>query len=499
MYPVQFADSELHAEFVTPPHGTPDSEVLSGQYALSNRFDMTGDDVLPGTVADAISALSSLRDDPARTMVDLVEAVDAPLVATLMDLIPNSLEDEIFSAMNASVPNAEYLATMVEDVARMMTDVELITTLVVAPPAEFGNTALSHQLSGIAFQFVGKRFVVYAPQFASELSTARDVAANAVHVLENGPGIEDGRLHVGDHSMSVPIGRIAMLGLDVAAQKRFHAPTFRDALGAIVECGGMAAGVVEHCPGQSCTSIEQPIADVCEAGLDQVVASLASRMSDIKLDLVRFTGGEAAMYDVRFEEPVDGKIDRIDRGHWDMSIAIRDDGVHAIVPGTFSGVRIGDYQRPEPPTSGLMTGGYTELARDGDSRDDQDPIQGPIFEIEQVDAPDPLMPGGDDAIDDPSDAQTTPGGDKAIDPSKAGLYSPGQTSVAPEHTNYDQYGLDVIVDDALGAPHLGGEVAFNDRNVERTGSGVGGGDAVQTIVVVVSLDTDSRLTPLADR
>jgi hypothetical protein len=298
------------------------AEELSGEYRLISRFDLTAAGLLPDLANDTLRALSGLQDSPARTMIDLLHAAHVPIVSTVLGFVPSSIRSQfeelidrwVFDRVLEGLPSTQHLATIIDELATNVTQFPVVSRLVIADPEQNGSTLISHRITGLAFLVDGVEWVVEFPEIASELTQVDGIESRVAHVFENAPGLEDGRLNLGSHTFGVPVGELALAGIDAKLYESLGASDLRAALGLLVDC-------------------------MCESGVDLVADQVIGQVRAIRIDLFRLTAGEAAMFDAPEPEgAIDGKIDRIERGTWQLTFS--GPAGERSVPGTFTGRRL---------------------------------------------------------------------------------------------------------------------------------------------------------------
>jgi hypothetical protein len=334
--------------------GKPLPTVLSGKYELSNTFDLTTTGVLPDLANDTLKALSGLRENPAQTMFDLLEAAKVPVASQLLSALPGILQDalegfindHLFKRLYKSAPVAKQIAGVIDDTASLITHFEVVSTLEIPELSDMGTGRAKHAMSGVAFNWAEKRNVFAAPVVQTAIQDNVDVAA--IHIVERSPKVENGRLEVGDHGFSVPLGEYALKAADWALKEKFGVPDLRGAVGEIIDCADLARGVSKRCIGPVCVGHETDIRNVCNAALDQVVKEVRGKIGGINLKLVHFKTGQAKMWDAPTEGArLDGKCDRIDNGIWKAGISTGKEEKPVFT--TFVGKRVGDAAGSTPP------------------------------------------------------------------------------------------------------------------------------------------------------
>lgn len=339
------------------PDGQPLAPKLDGKYELSNYFDLTSAGVFPDVANDTLKALSNFKEHPSQTLVDVLDAAHVPVVPQVINAIPSLIRDQVlgfiddhlFKSLYQSVPFAKTLTSMLDDLATITTQFELVTNLELPPGDQIGNSQASHTFTGVAYKWNAKRTFIEAPKVLKTLEQ-QSVAANAVSLEKRSPALESARLKIGDHKFDVPIGSFAVLAADELAKDKFGVPNLRAAIGKVVNCEALADDVSKRCidpigPGKICVDHKSEIKGLCETGLDTLVATLQAQIKRLDLPLLHLKDGEAQMWDAPADQgPLDATIDRLDRGFWTAGVNVGK--TEKTILATFVGRRIGDVASP---------------------------------------------------------------------------------------------------------------------------------------------------------
>jgi hypothetical protein len=342
------------------PDGKPVAPKLDGRYELSNQFDLTTAGIFPNAANDTLKALSNFREKPSQTLVDLLDVANVPVVPNLLNAIPSPIrglvlgyiDEHVFKALYKNVPVTKTITGVLDDLATLTTKFQLVTTLDLPEGDAIGDARAHHAFKGVAYDWSQQRHVVEAPQVVQGLQVI-PVEANAVALEKRSTELETGRLALGDHTFSVPIGSFAVFAADWLSREKFGAADLRDAIGKVVDCKAMALAVSKRCidpigPGKVCVDHEREIENMCKIGLDVLVSTLKSQIKKLDLPLLRLEDGQAQMWDAPAEgAPLDAVVDRLDKGYWTSFIRVGAE--EKPVLSSFSGVRVGDYSPPAVP------------------------------------------------------------------------------------------------------------------------------------------------------
>ncbi|MBX3193185.1 MAG: hypothetical protein KF819_39745 [Labilithrix sp.] len=339
------------------PDGKPLAPKLDGKYELSNYFDLTSSGVFPNVANDTLKALSNFKETPTQTMVDLLDAANVPIVPTVINAIPSLIrgyvlgwiDENIVKSFYKSVPFAQTLTSMLDDLATITTKFELVTNLDLPVGDGIGDAQGTHTFSGVAWNWQEKRNFIGAPEVIKSLE-AMPVAANAVALEKRSPELESGRLKLEEHKFTIPIGSFAVLAADRLAKDKFGATGLRDALGKVVNCEAIAEDVSKRCinppgPGKICVDHKSEIKGLCNTGLDVLIGVVQGQIMRLDLPFLRLKEGTAQMWDAPTEGgPLDATIDRIDKGFWTAFVTVGK--TEKPILATFVGRRTGDVASP---------------------------------------------------------------------------------------------------------------------------------------------------------
>jgi hypothetical protein len=341
-------------------NGVPVAPKLHGKYELYNKFDLTSTGILPDVANTTLKALSNFRESPSSTIVGLVDAANLPVVDQLLGVIPSVvkeyiygwIDEAVFKQVYASVPMAKQIAGMLDDLASIVTQFELVTTLDMPEGDAVGDARTPHMISGVAYNWSEKRHIINAPELLQNL-TKQTPKTNAVLLDTLSPDLETGRLKIGDHTFSIPVGSFTVYAADKLVQEKFGAANLRDAVGKVVNCDAVAHYVAGMCydpwgPGKVCVGHEAQIKSVCTTGLDLVVGVLVGQIKDLDIPLLKLESGTAEMWDApALGQPLDAVVSRIDKGFWTASINAGGPTPKPVI-ATFTGKRLDDVVAPAP-------------------------------------------------------------------------------------------------------------------------------------------------------
>ena len=141
----------------------------------------------------------------------------------IRDQVLGYIDDHIIKSLYQTVPFAQNLTSMLDDLATITTKFELVTNLELPVGDAIGDSQASHTFAGVAYTWNDKRNVINAPDVLKTLEK-QSVTANAVSLEKRSPELESARLKLGDHKFNVPIGSFAVLAADKLVRRRSSAP-----------------------------------------------------------------------------------------------------------------------------------------------------------------------------------------------------------------------------------------------------------------------------------
>jgi hypothetical protein len=289
------------------PMGVEQAPFAAATYRIDSTVALGATAALPAQARESLQALSSLRENPARTIFDLLEQAGVPAVEDLRGALPDILEAKVEGWINAYVAGARVgdapvtalLDETRSDILAFLVSFQLVSTLDLPATGELGDAAGQHVCEAVVFFADGQRIEVPVPQSVGNVTGATvDTRVDGGHLL------------LGDHSFGLPFGQAAIVGVDRLVALRFGAATLRDALGDLVRCDALADSVASRCVGFVCVGHEDELFALCEMGLDKVVDDVHRRLAALDFKAVHFVSGEALrkgqrLYDGTWELAVD--------------------------------------------------------------------------------------------------------------------------------------------------------------------------------------------------
>ena len=265
------------------------------KYSLSTKIHLETLQ-LPGGYDEAIRALEGMQEDPAGTLIYVLEQTN-PAAAQALDFIPGPVmgkfkewvNEYVFSRVFEGLPAADQFGELAEQASAMFRVIQLDTRL-------DGAGEGTHELDGVGFELYGSALVIATEDVGIE----EQIVTTGVEVARDGDA-----LSIGAHGLDVPIGPYAALALDTALMVKFGADLeglVRDA----IDCDGLAAEVSDKCVTvvtQFCVGHESELRDFCEAGATAVADYVHGRIRDLSIE-AELQSGHAVIAGAAVEDGV---------------------------------------------------------------------------------------------------------------------------------------------------------------------------------------------------
>ena len=294
----------------------PSSSTADGTYQVTSRIDITLETVLPQPVGAAVQTLREFSNNPAHTMSKLADSAGLPAVGTLRDYMPGYLQGKLDGWINDEVAKLTIDGVPVTEVARSFVEVveSTLTQLSLESELTIDGRAVTHRLTKIDLSPMGIDQQLVLAAIPEEIVTADATAST-----------ETDGLKLNGHGFSIAYGEYAWRALDTAWIAK-HGAGIRQTLGEAVGCATLADHVANKCAVGECVGHRTELAEICEAGLDELVGQLHQRVAAIQFEALHIKGGTAKITS-------DGLIN----GVWNLEINAGQGLRH--VPATFTAIR----------------------------------------------------------------------------------------------------------------------------------------------------------------
>ena len=316
-------DDTVEPPLPPPPPPVPASAAARGAYQVHSVFDITASAVLPEPAYQVVETLHDFSAAPAHTLIDLAEAAGVPAVAKLRAALPDSLESKLEGWLDDQIEAVTINGVPITQVAGELAGLAEtpLTRFAVESTLDVGAARATHRLTKLDFAPAGLAAQLPLDDLPLDVVSAEPTAA-----------CEDGALALGDHRYGLPYGRYAWQAVEAAVTAQYGAG-MRELLGAAVNCPAVADTVARKCIFTVCVGHEAELRELCERGLDEVVARARAKMESLRFDAIRLEAGTAALAGVA----ADGIAARLTGGVWTAQIDASQ-GLRP-VPATFTAAR----------------------------------------------------------------------------------------------------------------------------------------------------------------
>lgn len=321
-----------------PDNDEESSDPLAGRYELVTTYDLSAGEGAPSIFGDVLGPLSGIREDPAGTVFEILEA-SGDGIANLLDLLPPdlraNLEQQINNYVNQQIAaggTAGEVIIWIDDIAGVLTHFEVVSEFEIGRADAAGIAEGTHTLGAVRFQFQGETQTVPINDLISTLTVARDVD---IEMVDASGGVE---VAIADHAFHLPLGELAVVGFNALLERSLGATSVNDALTQLVDCPSLAASVGPQCLGDFCIG-ETEIANVCAKGLEAVGNEIEKAVGSIDFAELRLSSGRAAVQGVTKDDGLlFGQVDRWSGGAWSSQLDLS--GLALPVGATFEATRL---------------------------------------------------------------------------------------------------------------------------------------------------------------
>lgn len=314
-----------------------DVDPVAGRYELTSHYDLSQAEGVPELVSEALGSLTGLAEDPAGTLIGILDEANLPVVDDLLGALPSLVRDQLENLLNDAIqeqlyqgaPVAEEIVAWADQIATILTDFEVVSTLDVG--SLNGNVSATHVMAGVAFELDGARRLIDTPELVDQLTQARDVSCQ----IDQAGSSE--RITLADHAFNLPLGDFAVTAVNQAIAAKFGVPDLAGALGLLIPCDQIAEQVASQCLGPVCVGHQTEIEALCVAGLGQIADKIEERIAAIDYAAIHLAAGQGILIDGK-ADVADGSFDAIEQGTWQAGFDL--DGRRIDVAATFTGARI---------------------------------------------------------------------------------------------------------------------------------------------------------------
>ena len=309
--------------------GTPDNpqpqQSNEGPYQVVTSIDFTAEAVLPPQAETVVSGLRDFSQNPAQTLINLATQAGVPAVSQLYGAIPSQLTSPLEGWINGEIEKVQIggmpITTWAGNFASIadtaFTKFDVDSTLAID-----GNQA-THTLTFLDFTPTGV------------LNQKVPLAGVTADILTQTPTVDvgmAGAITLGSEQFGLLFGEYAWDAVNAECTTLYGAD-LRTTLGNAVNCTAVAQAVANKCVLTVCVGHANLIDQLCEGGLDALVAQIHQQFDQINLAALSYGTGTGTLVDV----DGDGIADRIDNGTWDAQMDLGLGLRHT--PATFIGLR----------------------------------------------------------------------------------------------------------------------------------------------------------------
>src|SRR5262249_42229788 len=134
--------------------------VYSGKYELTSIVDLAGAGVFGDTISGTLVQLSQFHEHPAATILNLLALYQVPYYTHVWNVLPGFIKDALTGWLDnlivqqvfSNVPAIDKAAQIVDDIASVSRNVELVTDMTLGKPG-LGNVMKGeHIMVGLGFK-----------------------------------------------------------------------------------------------------------------------------------------------------------------------------------------------------------------------------------------------------------------------------------------------------------------------------------------------------------
>jgi hypothetical protein len=298
-----------------PPHD-PDP---NGRYELRTTYDVTAEAVLPEPAFELVGTMRAFSTAPANTLLDVAEDAGVPAVGTLRDALPSTLETKLEGFIDEQLAKVTIDGVPITQIAGELAALAetVLTQFAIDSQLVISGSTINHRLTRIDF----------APAGVDVAIDLQDLPVEQVTTCT----VNHASLTIDAHAYALPYGQYAWAALEAQVVATYgKAP--RALLGDAINCPAIAKAVASKCVLSLCVGHQTELTQICERGLDEVVARVQSKVEGLVFEAIRHERGVATLSD----RDGDDRMDQL-AGTWTAQINASQ-GLRP-VPATFTGHR----------------------------------------------------------------------------------------------------------------------------------------------------------------
>lgn len=263
--------------------GSGTDPTADGNYQVTSHIDITIEALLPQPAEGVVVTARDFSTNPAHTLISLADSAGVPAVGTIRDYLPayafgkleGWINDEVAKLTIAGIPVTQVAGEVAARAETSLTQVSLESELTIA------NGSATHRLTVLDLGPTGLDMQLDLGALPGDVVTATTTAKSSHGVLT-----------VGSHTFGLAYGEYAWRALEAACTAEYGAG-LRETLGTAVNCANIANTVGNKCAVGVCVGHKAELAQICEAGLDEVVGRMHDKLATLRFDAIRFSMGTA--------------------------------------------------------------------------------------------------------------------------------------------------------------------------------------------------------------
>ncbi len=306
-----------------PTDPAPPAPIADGTYQVRSQYDVTAEAVLPQPAFEMVTTLRSFSAAPAHTLLDVAEDAGVPAVGTIRDALPSSLESRLEGWIDEQIEKVTINGVPVTQIAGEIAALAetVLTQFAIDSELVLDGTTATHRLTKIDFAPAGVDVAISLADLPSAITRTTATCT-----------VDHAALVIGDHRYGLPYGQFAWSALEAQITAEYGKPV-RALLGDAINCPAVAQAVATKCVLSLCVGHKAELTEICERGVDEVVAVARRKFEALTFEAIRNERGTATLVDGDH----DGRFDTMTGGVWKAQINASQ-GLRA-VPATFTASR----------------------------------------------------------------------------------------------------------------------------------------------------------------
>src|SRR5262249_22989704 len=236
------------------------------------------------------------HDNPAGTILELMALYDVPIYTQIWNILPGFIKDQLeswiddylFAALFDAIPALDEAVQVLDDVASVSRNVQLVTVMNLRGPFGADKNLLrgDHKISGLGFSLWNYHALISLPAAISNIITLDVRAQISTDGVTNGASF---KMSFNNQDFAIPYGDMLM---DVLKQFVFQpagATDLASYLNVLINCQSVASWLGNKCILGLCVSDVVSVSDMasfCTGGLNTLGLIVETAVRSLKLDLI---------------------------------------------------------------------------------------------------------------------------------------------------------------------------------------------------------------------